>query len=84
MSKCYIFKIMIYGQIQQKSQWTIQRAENTPVDPSFLLGLYNEVFLFSFLQHLVIVGKLLTVHEALHLHKFQLLLQHLEHHSIQL
>jgi hypothetical protein len=67
-----------FGWTQQESQRTIQTAENAPVDPSFLLGLYNEVLLFSFLKHLVIVDKLLTVHKALHLHKFQLLLQHLD------
>lgn len=83
MSKCYIYEIMIhgcaqFGWTQQESQRTIQTAENAPVDPSFLLGLYNEVLLFSFLKHLVIVDKLLTVHKALHLHKFQLLLQHLD------
>lgn len=74
----------VNGQTQQKLQWIIQRADNLPVDLSFLLGLYNEVLLFSFLKHLVIVDKLLTVHEALHLHKLQLLLQHLQHHTIQL
>jgi hypothetical protein len=49
-----------------------------PVDPTFLLGFHNEVFLFPFLKNLETVDELLTVHETLYLHKFQLLLQHLK------
>jgi hypothetical protein len=48
-----------------------------PVDPAFLLGSYIEVFLFPVLKNLEIVDKLLTIHEALGLHKLQLLLQYL-------